>query len=151
LIVPVPAFDETFTEETMGRMRRIAEESKPLWGVMNPGQMRAHLMTAIRYSLGKEPPSPPEGSWFLRTILAPLLINGWLKMPKNVDRPKLYDVQPPSADIDALQAEMMEFLEKYGEGRLDPPPHPSLGDLGPNGWAKLHAVHIDHHLRQFGV
>lgn len=149
--MPVPDFDQAFVEACGGRFRRIAEDSKPLWGSMNPGEMRAHLLTAVRYSLGREEIAPPEGSWFIRTILTPLLINGWLKMPKNVAKPKMYDVQPPTAELDALTGEMNEFAERYASGQFDPPAHPALGDLGAKGWAKLHAVHFDHHLRQFGV
>ena len=147
----MPSFDRSFLESAMKRFENIESDRQPEWGVMTPAQMRAHLKTAIRYSLGKEERSPDERNWLISTFVLPLLLNGWIKMPKNVKRPKLYDVAPPEATNDEVRSEMEAFLAAYEAGDFEPPPHPSLGNLGMKGWAKLHVVHCDHHLRQFGV
>lgn len=146
-----PKFDQTTIDATAERLSKIDDDKKPLWGVMTAPQMRSHLLTALRYSLGKEQESPPEGNFFVRRVATPLLLSGIMKLPKNIQRPKLYDAAAPTATVEELLAELREFYEQYQSSTFKPPPHPMLGDLGPTGWAKLHALHADHHLRQFGV
>lgn len=147
----MPKFDQATIDSTVQRMNKIDEDAQPIWGSMTPGQMRAHMVTAIRYSLSKEEHSPDESTFMVKNILGPLIIKGFIKLPKNIDKPKLYNASAPTATSDELKTEMDEFLEKLNSGSFDPPPHPSLGNLGATGWAKLHDVHADHHLRQFGV
>ncbi len=143
-------FDKSAVAEIEKRLRSIPDDKKPEWGSMSAPQMRAHMQTAIRYSLGKEDLVPLEGSAFIRLII-PLFLNGWLKFPKNTEKPKLYQSSAPSATVEDVMAELKEFLQKVESKTLNPPPHSSLGDLGVSGWCKLHQVHFDHHLRQFGV
>ena len=143
-------FDQTTTDAIAKRLRSLDDNTPPLWGSMTVPQMRAHMKTAVRYSLGKEPLVPPEGSAFVRLIF-PLFLNGWLKLPRNAEKPKLYQGAPPTATLDEVMEEVKEFRAGAEAGTLDPPPHSALGDLGLVGWAKLHRIHFDHHLRQFGV
>jgi hypothetical protein len=147
----MPKFDQQSIDSVIERSNKIEEDAKPIWGSMSPAQMRAHMVTAIRYSLSKEEHSPDESTFVVKNILGPLIINGIIKLPKNIDKPKLYDASAPTATIEELKTEMDEFLAKLNSGSFDPPVHPALGDLGATGWAKLHDVHADHHLRQFGV
>jgi hypothetical protein len=57
----------------------------------------------------------------------------------------------PEATAAELVTEMKAFGEAYRAKTLPNIPHPFFGDFGPEGWAKLHVIHCDHHLRQFGV
>lgn len=147
----MPKFDQTMIDQVMERLGKIDDDAKPLWGSMSAPQMRAHLVTAVRYSLGKEAESPDESTLLTKWVLVPLLLSGLLKLPKNVARPKLYDASAPSATGEELKTEMQEFLTQLQSGSFNPPIHPTLGNLGPQGWARLHNVHTNHHLRQFGV
>jgi hypothetical protein len=147
----MPKFDQGTIDNAVERLNKIDEDAKPLWGSMSPAQMRAHLVTAVRYSLGKDELTPDESSFLIKNILGPLFLGGILKFPKNIGRPKLYDASAPTATTDEVKAELDAFLAAASADTFDPPPHPSLGDLGPKGWGKLHDIHADHHLRQFGV
>jgi hypothetical protein len=144
------AFDQSFVDDAMKEFEALAPDQEPEWGSMRPPQLFAHLTTAVRYGLGKEDPSPPEGSFFVRKIAAPLLISGIMKLPKNVKKPKLYDAEAPEGSTELLRTELEENLVRLKDGTFNPPPHPALGDLGPAGWCKLHIIHFEHHLRQFG-
>lgn len=147
----MPKYDRNFIDKTVERMSSLSTDSKPVWGSMTAPQMMAHLLVAVRYSLGKEKETPPEGGFLIRYILGPIFVNGILPFPKGVGKPALYDAAAAQATVDELKAEMEEFLQAFESNRVDPPPHPLLGNLGPTGWSKLHVVHSDHHLRQFGV
>jgi hypothetical protein len=50
-----------------------------------------------------------------------------------------------------VSALLGQFLDRLGRADFAPPPHPYFGDIGPGGWARLHLVHLEHHLRQFGA
>lgn len=146
----IRAYDQTFVDEAMVEFAALTPDQVPVWGAMRPPQLFAHLTTAVRYGLGKEALSPPEGGMLIRKVLCPLLLSGLLRMPKNVTKPKMYDAEAPEGTLESFRAEVDEFLARLQDGTLDPPPHPALGDLGPAGWSKLHVIHFEHHLRQFG-
>jgi hypothetical protein len=44
-----------------------------------------------------------------------------------------------------------EFLKSLETPAFVAPSHPYLGDVGAQGWAKVHFIHINHHAAQFGV
>jgi hypothetical protein len=146
----VRAFDKNYVNQTRALLESIPPDARPQWGRMNPGQMFSHMLTAIRYSLGKETETPNEGGLFGR-IAAPLILGGYLKIPKGQKGPAMYDTAAPSATTAALVAEMEAFREALTKPNFLPPPHPYFGDIGAKGWANLHIVHMEHHLRQFGA
>jgi len=146
----VRAFDRNFINHSRTLLNSISSDARPVWGSMNRGQMLAHMQTAIRYSLGKETETPNEGGLFGRMV-APLILSGLIKIPKGQKGPAMYDTAAPSATVDELMAELNEFLEALWKPGFTPPAHPYFGDIGAKGWANLHIVHLEHHLRQFGA
>ena len=88
-------------------------------------------------------------------VAGPLMTRGLIPLPKNLPLPK--PVSPDESyggedgDIESLHALLMDYLSRVETGNLDPPVHPALGDLGVDGWARLHVVHFEHHCKQFGV
>ena len=146
----IRAFDRAFVDEAMAEFEALTPDQEPEWGSMRPPQLFAHLTTAVRYGLGKEELAAPEGNFLIRHVVTPIMLTGLLKLPKNVAKPKLYDAEAPSGTADELRAELEEHLARVTDGTLDPPPHSALGDLGADGWSKLHIIHFEHHLRQFG-
>lgn len=151
----MPKFDRAFIDATMKRLERLTPESKPLWGEMTCPQMMGHLNMTIIYSMGKLPAFPSMDNWRSRNIIAPLILNGIIKLPKNLKPPRPAGTPPPPPPPDgnkALLKNVMEmFLKGMEEGSFKAPAHPAFGDIGAAGWAKMHVVHTDHHLRQFGV
>ena len=49
-----------------------------------------------------------------------------------------------------LLAQLERFLQG-GEAGITRQPNVFFGPMTPNEWARLQYVHIDHHLKQFGV
>ncbi len=146
----MPGLTQAFIDDSLQKFASLAPDAKPAWGVMTPPQLFGHLTIAVRYSLGKEDTVPDEGGWFGHTIVAPLILNGYLKFPKNVGPlPKMYERQDAGGTADALRAEIFEFWERLQAGGGALPPHPYFGDVGPLGWSKIHHVHFQHHMRQF--
>ncbi len=144
------AFDQRFVEEVSAILRGIPVDRKPDWGSMNVTQMFAHIVTAIGYSLGKVPETPNEGG-LLGRLIAPIFINGLMPRPRGVKAPKFYAAAAPGATAEELIAALEEFRVQHTQPGFAPPAHPFFGPLDARGWAKLHIVHLEHHLCQFGA
>lgn len=144
-------YNRAFLDDAFRRLGSLAPDQAPHWGEMRPPQLFAHLATSLRYGLGKEEPQPDTGGFFGHWIAAPLILNGIIQRPKNVEAPSMYDNAPPTATLDEARREAEEFLRRYEARDLDPPPHQYFGNIGLDGWAKLHVSHFEHHMRQFGV
>ena len=146
-------FDHDYLGDVINRLQRVEPDAKPLWGTLTPSRMIAHLIDAVRYSMGKAGNIPDKSNWFTRRILAPLILRGIVKIPKNVkgatpDGP----VTPPNqADLETLHAVLEDYLALVQAGELEPKPHPLFGHVGVDGWDRLHVLHFEHHLRQFNV
>jgi len=118
---------------------------------MRPPELYAHLLTAIGYPLGRVPQTPDEGGFFGHWIAAPLILNGIIKIPQNQPAPSMYAAAPPSASVEEVAQVLEDYLAAQAKPDFAPPPHPFFGNIGPRGWSKLHIVHLEHHLRQFGA
>jgi hypothetical protein len=149
----VRTFDHDYVNDVIGRLNRIKPDAKPRWGKMSSAGMIGHLAFWVRYSMGKTPEYPFVGGWFSKTVIAPLILNGLLPVPRNLkgiesDSPM---PAPPPADTETLHAILETYLDLVQSGELVPRAHPAFGDIGVDGWAKMHVVHFEHHLKQFNV
>ncbi len=151
----MPKLTESNVPELLARFRRIPADAAPQWGKMTAPQMFGHVNNALRYSMGYGPEMPFKGNWKTRYIFAPMILNGWKQIPRNVRLPRPKNLpspaELPTADVTTLEASLGELIEQVRTGVFDPPHHPFFGTIGPKGWMKFHAAHLDHHLRQFGV
>jgi hypothetical protein len=141
--------DHDYVERLIKSLGRIKPEARPAWGKLTPAGMVQHLADTIRYSMGRAGDLPNASTWLSRRIAAPLILHGILRIPKNI-KGFDYSVPMPAADIESLHAVLDEYLALVQAGELDPKPHPFFGDIGVDGWARLHVIHFEHHLRQFG-
>jgi len=147
----MPEYNKAFLDDTFNRFATLAPDTEPQWGSMRPPQLFAHLQTAVAYSLGKEKETPNEGGFLGRWLAGPLILSGIIKIPKNTKGPKMYDAAAPEATLGDFRAEAEEFLERYQAGTLPDIAHPYFGNFGVEGWKKLHIIHFQHHMAQFGV
>ena len=143
-------FDHDYVEDFMKRLAKIPPDAKPRWGKMTPRAMVQHLADTVRFSMGKAGDVPDRSNAFSRRIVAPLILNGIVPIPKNLKAPP-YPKGSSQDDIETLHAILDEYLGLVQAGGLAPKRHPVLGDLGVDGWAKMHYRHFEHHLKQFGV
>jgi hypothetical protein len=148
----MPHFDNDYIHNVLGRLRRLAPEVQPQWGSLTPGDMINHLIGSVKYSMGRLPSQARKVGRFRRLVVRPLLLHGWIAMPRNI---RVEDSGLPlmtaQGDIETLHAVLEEYLALVQADELTPPPHPALGALCVDEWARLHYVHFEHHLRQFGV
>lgn len=120
---------------------------------MSRDRMIGHLVFWVKYSMGRGPEYPFAGNWFTVSVIGPLMLNGWLRIPRDLKglqtNPPI--PQPEPADTETLHAVLETYLELVQTGDIGPRKHPAFGDIGIDGWAKMHVLHFEHHLKQFGV
>jgi len=144
-------FDHDFVVEVLGRFQRVKPDAKPRWGSLTPNRMVAHLIDCVRYSMGKAGALPDRSNWFTRQVLAPLILRGIVRIPRNVKGSTLngFSTPPAQADLETLHAVLEDYLSLVQAGELEPEAHPVFGAIGVDGWERLHVLHFEHHLRQF--
>ena len=137
------------------RIQSLTEQSVRQWGKMQPAQMLAHCSDQVRLALGQK--EPHEKPTFINRNIA-RYVGLWLpRIPiKNMKAPVDMDQQyygTVSLDIETEKSNLIELLMHIRslpeEGVLHP--HPMFGKLNRRQWGRFMFVHIDHHLRQFGV
>jgi hypothetical protein len=143
--------------ELLHRLERLRPDSVRRWGRMTPHQMICHLNDGFRMSLGERPVSS-LGGWkglmYRTTKWMPLYAP--VPWPSGVmTRPELAQelggTSPTEFAADLAECrQLMEVIIR----RDDRPPwprHPFFGRMSRRAWMRLNYLHVDHHLRQFGV
>lgn len=143
-------FDHDYVAGVIQRLGAIVPDAKPAWGTLARGGLIQHLGDSVRYSMGRAGTVRDRSNWIMRKIVAPLILNGIIRIPKDMKAPA-HSLRPARDDLETLQAVLDEYLGLVQAGALEPKPHPTFGDIGVDGWAKMHVVHFEHHFRQFGV
>jgi len=143
-------FDHDYVVEVIQRLGAIKPAAKPQWGTLTPQELIQHLGDSVRSSMGRAGAVNDRSNLIMRKIVAPLILNEIIRIPKNVKAPA-HSMRSAHDDIETLQALLEEYLGLVQADELKPEPHPAFGNIGVDGWAKMHFVHFEHHFRQFGV
>ena len=146
-------FDSEVERGIRARADLLSQESRPLWGRMQPGQMLCHLVDACRVPLGETAAShrwTPFRLFGLRWLFVHLL--PWPKGKVRTMR-EFQQTQPSELDLDRRNwnAALSRFVARGREAHPRWSPHPAFGSLPNWEWGHLMYRHTDHHFRQFGV
>lgn len=148
-------FDRNYAKEVIERLRRLQPGVQPKWGVLKSDELVPHLIGTMRYSMGDLEEQHFMGNWITLKVVGPLLMNGILPMPKGVQfkdsKGKPQPALSAPGNLDDLEAEIERYIAGSEAGSLDTARHGVFGDLDADGWAKMHVVHFNHHLKQFGL
>lgn len=144
-------FDHDYVAEVVRRLGQLGPDAQPSWGSFTRADLVRHLAAAIRFSMGKGRPVEDRSTWWRRNVVAPLIMRGVLRLPRNVTFPQMNAAVREQDDLETLHALLEDYLNLVQADELRPAIHPHFGDIGVDGWARLHVVHFEHHLRQFRV
>jgi hypothetical protein len=138
----------------LARLDRLRPDSERQWGTLTTTQMLTHVGEQIRICLGDKP-VPPKNSALMRR-LAKWYALRMTALPKNMRT--LRELNPsgglmtPPTDFEQDRRTLHGLIERLV--RLPPDSqlaHPVFGSLTKNELGQLTYLHLDHHLRQFGV
>jgi len=145
-------YNQSDNDSYIERINLLTKESKPLWGKMTVDQMLSHCQAPIDVAFGT---LPLRSNWFMKLIgklfkNKILNSNGFKKdSPTAPDfiRKGTYDFEKTKTELTVKLAKFVQF----GHQSITSKRHPFFGEMSYEEWDKLHSMHLDHHLKQFGV
>jgi hypothetical protein len=141
--------------EIIRRLRMVRPECARQWGRMSAHQMVCHLSDSFRLVTHQKAASPATGL-LQSTVIKWIALYAPLRWPAGVPtRPEmdqeLGGTSPGdfAADRGELEA-LLEVVTTPAAG-YDYPAHPIFGRMSQAAWLRWAYLHMDHHLRQFGL
>ncbi|MCX6149131.1 MAG: hypothetical protein NTX22_01255 [Ignavibacteriales bacterium] len=147
--------NEKDRNEVVNRISNVLAVNQRLWGKMNANQMICHSTDQIRLALG-EIPLTFIGNALQTSLLKSLVLLG---MPAPKGKVETYKEikqgaggTPPTTienDKQILINSIEKFINKKDISEIIT--HPNFGKLSFKQWGRLIYIHLDYHLKQFGV
>jgi hypothetical protein len=141
--------------EIRERLARIGPDSVRRWGRMSAHQMVCHLADSFRLAVGRKHARPIGGRLRASAMRALALYLPMAWPPGIVTTPEfdqdLGGTRP--VEFAADMADLLALFESVTgpEARLHGRPHPVFGCMSEAEWLRWGYLHMNHHLRQFGV
>ena len=142
-------------DEVLRRLKSVGLESPRRWGRMSVHQMVCHVSDAFRMAMGRKAVSPASGL-LKRTIVKWIALHLPLPWPAGIPTSPEIDQEAGGTSPVVFAADVAE-LAVLVEIFTAPArsfawqPHPIFGTLSDAAWLRWGYLHMDHHLRQFGV
>jgi hypothetical protein len=142
-------------DEILRRLKLVHQTSAARWGRMTAHQMVCHLSDSFRMVTGEKSVSDATGL-VERTIVKWIVLYVPLPWPHGImTRPEVDQqhggTRPADFQADVAQLEALLGAVTAHQRRFDWPPHPIFGRMSEAQWFRWGYLHMDHHLRQFGV
>jgi hypothetical protein len=138
----------------VARLRRLAPNSPRQWGRMTSHQAVCHLSDSFR-SMMSSTPITSIATPLSRTVIKWIALKAPMKWPPGVKTMPEVDQEIGGTkplefarDRQELEALIERFAAKQG---ADMQAHPMFGRMTAMEWRRWGWLHMDHHLRQFGV
>jgi len=145
-------FQREVAENIIGRISAITPDTPRQWGTMNATEMLQHCNLANEFILQGTAAyiAPNLKQRFVKFLAMKVLP----RFPKNHKGPKRVDVRG-KVDIGAFQSYKQTYINIMRAIPQRNLPvtsfHPSMGYLSHEEWGVIIWMHMDHHLRQFGL
>jgi len=145
-------YNKTDNEIIISRINQLTPESQALWGKMTVDQMLSHCQAPMDFAFGKL----PIKANFIMRIFGRMLkgkVFGSSEFKKNSPtapafiRTEKYDFEETKKGL----IERINVFSEMGKQAIKNTNHPFFGELTYEEWSQMHTMHLDHHLKQFGV
>jgi len=145
-------FDAQANQNILERLDKLGANDKPLWGKMTAAQTMLHCQKPIEVAEGK---LMIKGG-LLGFLFGKMAKNGFLKhsgFSKNSPTAPQFKITS-SPDFESEKQTLMHLIAKFGSqgpAVITNKNHPFFGVMTDEEWGRLHYIHLDHHLKQFGL
>ncbi len=141
--------------DILARIAQLTPDSQALWGTMTVNEMLVHLEIPIRHSLENNDIKDKSTFWS-RTFTRFLVLKVISKLPKDAKAPREVNMRKNEAILSGFEVDRAKLYAILADFKTDTnqntgATHPYFGIFNRNDWSRFHYLHIDHHLRQFGV
>lgn len=145
-------FDQQANQNILERLDKLTPESQAQWGKMNVSQMLLHCQKPIEVLTGK---LMLKGG-LLGFLFGKMAKNNFLKMRsfnKNSPTHPLFKIkhEPDFEKEKQLLMSQVAALGQLGSESVAIDKHPFFGPMTDEEWGSLMYIHLDHHLKQFGL
>jgi hypothetical protein len=131
------------------RVETLSSDAQRKWGRMTVDQMLWHVNRSLAESLG-EYTGPAQKPPIPRKLLRWLALN--IPWPRGArTRPDLLATQRHDFNLEKLRC--LAFIDRVSSRDMNAvwPRSAGFGEMTGRHWSRLHAKHLDHHLKQFGA
>ena len=136
------------------RVKSITSTEAREWGTMSLAQMFAHLRITFEIS-NDERETKDESYPFLTPVIYFLLFKLFTKWPKGKIKATQQFLDDSADDVEGERTALIESMRRFVEKADADPNHvvlePMLGHITLTQWRRVHGLHVDYHLRQFGA
>ncbi|NHE56011.1 DUF1569 domain-containing protein [Cyclobacterium plantarum] len=144
--------DKTEITKLIRRVNSLSPDKRPFWGKMNATEMLHHCNLANQRILSWNKPVNP--GTFKQKFMKFLVLHVLPGFPRNVKTAAPFETRG-KINTQAFENEKELFktglLEFAKPGKIFSAPHPYFGPLNTRDWGRVVWMHVDHHLRQFGL
>ncbi|WP_347158253.1 DUF1569 domain-containing protein [Pontibacter chitinilyticus] len=144
--------DKTTAAELMARANALQADSKGKWGEMNVTEMLHHCNLTTAQVLDGDMECKP--STLKQRLLRILSLYVVPQFPKNLPGAARNDTKGKidSGQFAVEKQRFLQLLDRFGNHKAPIAlTHPAFGNLNTRQWGLAAWMHLDHHLRQFGV
>jgi hypothetical protein len=148
--------NEADRKSVLDRLSRLTPDCRRQWGRMTPHQMVCHLNDSFKSVIGERQLSGDKSNLLTRTVVRWLALYAPLKWPHGVPTMAENDQERGGTPPDEFQRDlaaltfMIDRLTRaerdFQWGR-----HPLFAEMSERDWMRWGYLHVDHHLRQFGL
>lgn len=140
--------------EIEARLSLLTPDQSPIWGKMSVSEMVPHITDQLRLALG-EKNGNPQSSFLRRTLQkwAVLYGTGFPKNTKTIPEMDAQQKGTPATQFEQDRLAALGAIQNFciRDQRKGYAHHPYFGNLTYSEWGRLAFLHIDHHLKQFGI
>jgi hypothetical protein len=140
----------------LDRLRQITPASQRRWGKMTPHQMICHLDDSFKSVIGERTVGARKSNPVTRLLVRWLALYVPIKWPHGIptmpENDQDRDGTPPEnfrRDLDSLVTMIERLTSEQRDFQWHT--HPLFGVMSERDWMRWGYLHVDHHLRQFGV
>ena len=135
------------------RLFRLMPDAQRRWGSMSAAQMLTHCVEQLRVSRGERLVTSVRVPGLLKPLLKWFIVTRTTEFKRNQKTLRELDAKTglrPSTSFAADHAALVALLNPagYHPAGLQ---HPLFGHLSAQEFGEITWLHLDHHLRQFGV
>lgn len=135
------------------RIERLTPQHERLWGTMTVHQMLCHCTDQLRMAAG-ELPSLRRDSRLSRTLVKRLVLAGMPAPRGKVQTvPELHQSMDGTrpTEFEADRRTLIDYINRFAGPPAPAVVHPAFGPMSHEEWARFGWLHLNHHLKQFGV
>ena len=145
-------YNKTDNEIIISRINKLSPESKAVWGKMTVDQMLSHCQAPMDVAFGNLQLRSNFFMQLIGKIFKNKIINSKEFKKNSPTAPDF--IRKGSYDFEKTKKELIEKINQFSalnEKAIKNTKHPFFGELTFDEWDKLQIMHLDHHLKQFGV